>query len=371
MKALVPIQVPFLDLKRGYHFLKREIDLAVLSVLEDGQYILGSRVVNFEKAFASYCGVKHGVGVASGTDALRLALLACGVKVGDEVITVANTCVPTIVGITQAGGIPVFVDVSKDTFTMNPDLIRASLTPRTKAVVPVHLYGRCADMTPILHIAKENGLKVIEDCAQAHGALYNAEKAGSMGDAGCYSFYPTKNLGAAGDCGMVITNNHELADKIKLLRSYGEKEKYVHLIKGFNSRMDDIQAAILLVKLRYLDQWNARRRKIAGIYNKSFEGSSIRCPVSDESDVYHLYVVKVSDRAQFRHRLSSLGVQTIIHYPKPIPLHEAYAEYETDLTKLPETLRLSTEIVSLPIFPEITDEEVCHVVEACRKTIQD
>ena len=362
--------VPFLDLKRNVGLLKNEIDQAIHSVLESGFFILGKKVQEFEKAFADYCNVREAVGVASGTDALHLALLACGVGKGDEVITVANTCAPTIAGITQTGALPVFVDIDPANFTMDPNKIEAALSSRTKAIVPVHLYGRCADMGGLLDIAKRHGLRVVEDCAQAHGALYRGKAAGTLGDAGCYSFYPTKNLGALGDGGAVITSNPEIAEKLRLLRNYGEREKYKNEIRGFNSRLDEIQAAILLVKLKYLEKQNARRRVLADAYRKGLAQSQLVCPGEqpDDRHAMHLFVVRVNGRECFRSSLRERGVETLIHYPNPIPLLEAYREYKPAMARLPQTLKACGEIVSLPLYPEITDSEIEYVIKACRES---
>lgn len=359
--------VPFIDLKRGYQALQSDIDQGIQSVLSSGYFILGEQVKALENAFAAYCDVQYAVGVASGTDALHLALRACGIGHKDEVITVANTCVPTITAITQAGATPVLVDIHSNTFNIDPNRIEQAITPRTKAILPVHLYGRCADMEPILDIAQYYGLRVIEDCAQAHGATYQGAKAGAMGDAGCFSFYPTKNLGAFGDGGMVVTSDPKIAEQVRLLRSYGETSRYQHQIKGFNSRLDEIQAAILLAKLPYLDRANARRGEIAATYHQGLQGTGIRCPedVSDYGHIHHLYVVKVADRARFRAFLQERGIATLIHYPTPIHLQPAYKEFASMMPQLPETEQASREIVSLPIFPEMNESEVKQVIEAC------
>ena len=259
--------IPFGDLKRHYRTIRAEIDQAVSEVLQQGWYILGNRVAEFEEAFSRYCGAKHGIGVGSGTEALHLALVACDIHPGDEVITAANTCVPTVSAISFAGAVPILVDVDPSTYTLDPGRIEERITGRTRAILPVHLYGQCSDMTPILDIARRHNLRVIEDCAQAHGAMYMGRMAGTMGDAGCFSFYPTKNLGAFGDGGMVVTDDEGIADRVRKLRNYGEQERYHHTIKGFNSRLDEIQAAILLVKLPHLDYWNDRRRAIAAAYS--------------------------------------------------------------------------------------------------------
>jgi dTDP-4-amino-4,6-dideoxygalactose transaminase len=365
------MQVPFVDFKREYQSIKPEIDQAIQSVLDSGYFILGEKVKALEAAFAAYCGVQYAVGVASGTDALHLAMRACGIGAGDEVITVANTCVPTVAAIAMAGGTPVFVDIDPQTFTLDPEQIEKAITPRTKAILPVHLYGRCADMEPILRIARHYGLWAIEDCAQAHGATYRGVKAGALGDVGCFSFYPTKNLGAFGDAGMVVTNNVEIAQTVRMLRSYGETERYRHQIKGFNSRLDELQAAILLAKLPHLEAWNGKRLEIATAYQKGLQGTGIVCPENSPSGehVYHLFVVRAANRDTFRSRLKDRGIATLVHYSTPIPQQAAYAEYASAMPNLPETERACREVVSLPIFPRMTPSEVVQVIEACKAIV--
>jgi dTDP-4-amino-4,6-dideoxygalactose transaminase len=363
------VHIPFVDLRRNYLSLKPEIDGAIQSVLDRGHFILSEKVRQFEEAFACYCGTRFAVGVASGTDALHLALRACGVDAGDEVLTVANTYVATVSGITMSGAAPLFVDIDPGTLTMNPNLIERAITPRTKAILPVHLYGGCADMDSILSIARRYNLRVIEDCAHAHGATYDGKKVGTLGDAGCFSFYPTKNLGAFGDGGMVVTNTIEIAEKVRMLRRYGEAARNQHEIKGFNSRLDEIQAAILLVKLSHLDKWNARRRKIAEAYRMGLNGTEIRWSQVHPSGhhVYHVFVVRVKDRDNFRSGLLEKGIETLVHYPTPIPRLAAYTEYATAMTGLPMTECACGEVVSLPVFPEMTDQEVNWVITVCNQ----
>ncbi|OIO52941.1 MAG: hypothetical protein AUJ11_00065 [Parcubacteria group bacterium CG1_02_44_65] len=367
------MRIPFVNLKANYLSIRNSIDRAIQGVCERGNYILGPDVQAFENEFAYYCGVKYGVANASGTDAIHLALRAFGVGTGDEVITVANTCVPTVVGIEMTGARAVFVDIDPETLTMDPAGIENKINRRTKAILPVHLYGRVCAMDEILGIAKRHRLKVIEDCAQAHGAVFNGKKAGSLGDAGCFSFYPTKNLGGYGDGGMVVLRDPKIADTIKRLRSYGEKKKYIHDIKGFNSRMDDIQGAILRVKLRYLDQWNESRRRIAERYRQGLAGLPIVCPEGcvSQGHVYHLFVVRVKNRDSFRKRLFKNGVETLTHYSNPIPSHRAYREYKSSLKDLSWTVRVSKEIVSLPIYPEMRNQEVDHVIAACHRAAKN
>lgn len=349
--------------------MRAEITAAIADVLDTGRFILGERVGMFEKAFAGYCGAAHGVGVGSGTDALRLALLACEVGQGHEVITVSNTCVPTVAAISSVGATPVFVDADPITYTMNPALLESRITARTRAILPVHLYGQCADMDSIIDLARRYRLRLIEDCAHAHGARYHGRMAGTMGDAGCYSFYPTKNLGALGDAGMVITNESEIAERVRLLRNHGQTHRDTYTIKGHNSRLDELQAAILLVKLQYLDRWNDRRRAIARMYSEGLSNTNIVCPVeaSERHHVYHLYVVRVRDRERFQARMAEQGIATVVHYPVPVHRQAAYAELATQDDHLSITTALASEIVSLPLYPELEDHEIKAVITTIRE----
>ncbi|MGL5808045.1 MAG: DegT/DnrJ/EryC1/StrS family aminotransferase [Xenococcaceae cyanobacterium] len=363
-------QIPFGNLKRQYEQLQEQIDTVTREVYQSGWFILGKQVEKFEANFAAYCGAKYSVGVGSGTEALHLALIACGIECGDEVITVANTCVPTISAISLAGAIPVFVDLNDKTFTIDPSQIEERITSKTKAIIPVHLYGQCADMNPILEIADRHGLAIVEDCAQASGSLYNGRMAGTIGHAGAFSFYPSKNLGAFGDGGMVTTNDEQIAQKLVKLRNYGQEKRYYHSIKGFNSRLDELQAAILNVKLPYLNAWNQRRREIARRYNEAFgqvQGiapTSFICPQEalERFHIYHLYVVRVTQRDRFQSLLQEKGIGTIIHYPIPVHLQESYSEHRSQSKYLPVTEKLAGEIVSLPLYPELTDEEVDYII---------
>jgi dTDP-4-amino-4,6-dideoxygalactose transaminase len=363
------MKIPFGNLKRQYEQLRDCIDTATREVYESGWFILGQQVQGFEANFAQYCGAKYAVGVGSGTEALHLALLACGVQAGDEVITVANTCVPTLSAVSFAGAVPVFVDIDEKTFTINPALIEERIRPKTKAIVPVHLYGQCADMNPILEIARKYGLAVVEDCAQAHNSQYKGRMAGTMGDAGAFSFYPSKNLGAFGDGGLVLTNDETIAQTVVKLRNYGQEKRYYHSIKGFNSRLDELQAAILNAKLPYLDGWNQRRREIAMRYHEAFSPVGLCCPLEarDRFHTYHLYVLRVPQRDRFQKLLAQNAIATIIHYPIPVHLQESYAECRLQGKYLPLTEQLAGEIVSLPLYPELTDEEVDYVI----KTVLD
>ena len=345
---------------------KAEIDAAMQTVLDGGRYVLGPETAAFEKEFAAWVGVGHAVGVANGTDALHLALRALGVGHGDEVITVSHTAVATAAAVTLAGAVPVLCDIEADTFTLDPALIERLITTRTRAIIAVHLYGQAADMDAILEIAKRRGLPVIEDCAQAHGARYQGRRVGTMGVLACFSFYPTKNLGAIGDGGAVATSDDALGAKLRLLREYGWAERYVSHSEGWNSRLDELQAAILRVKLRYLDADNASRRRIAARYGAEFADTGLVLPVTREGSehVYHLYVVRSDRRDALNAYLQALGIAAGIHYPVPIHLQPAYRS--TLPVSLPVTERAAREVLSLPIYPELADTEVSTVVTAVR-----
>ncbi|MGA1796516.1 MAG: DegT/DnrJ/EryC1/StrS family aminotransferase [bacterium] len=366
--------IPFFDLQGQYLTIKEEIDEAMAGVLARGWYVLGDEVRSFEHEFAAYCGAGYAVGVGSGTDAIMLALLACGIAPGDEVITVPNTAVPTVAAIIAAQARPVFVDVDPDTRTMDPMKLEICLATRrsskVRAVIPVHLYGHPADMTPILDIARRYGLRVIEDACQAHGAEYRSVKAGTLGDAGCFSFYPTKNLGAYGDGGMVTVHDENLAERLRMLRNYGEREKYRNAIHGYNSRLDEVQAAVLRVKLRHLDVWNRRRRNIADLYN------SLLLPCTEISlpgnaqyarHVFHLYVIRTRRRDMLRERLKRHGIHTLIHYPLPVHFQEAYQSLGYAQGDFPVSERLASEILSLPLYPELDEDTVSSVCSVIRE----
>jgi len=365
------VKVPFGELKRNYSKIREDIDRAVAEVLSSGWYLMGNKLSEFEHNFSTACEVKHGVGVASGTEAIQIALGACGVTAGDEVITVSNTCVPTITGIESTGAKCIFVDIDTDHYTMDPEKIEKRISARTKAIVVVHLYGQCGDMDEILRIGQKHHLKVIEDCAQAHGATYKGRHVGSLGNAAAFSFYPTKNLGAYGDAGMVVTNDGEIAQRARMLRNYGQEKRYHHVVKGINSRMDELQAAILNVKLTFLNRWIERRRQIAAKYISALETLDIVLPMDapGRKHSYHLFVMRVKDRPRFRENMSSHGIQTDIHYPVPVHLQPAYGEYRDQGVFLPVTEKQASELVSLPLYPELTDEEVDHVIRAVKESI--
>jgi len=365
--------IPFSDLKLQYLSIKDEIDAGIERVLTSGWFILGEEVRAFEEEFASYLGVSHAVGVGSGTEALHLALLACGVGPGDEVITVSHTAVATVAAIELAGAKPVFVDIDPATYTMDPSQLESKVGSATKVILPVHLYGQVADMDPVLAMASQRGLKVVEDAAQAHGAEYKGRKAGSLGDLACFSFYPTKNLGAFGDGGMIVTSDATLAERLTLLRQYGWAERYVSSIKGLNSRLDELQAAILRVKLRWLDEWNATRRKFAALYDRRLRDKGVTIPVEREhgKHCYHLYVIRSKHRDELQKFLRDNGVGAIVHYPVPAHLQEAYRDLGTSEGTLPVTERCAREVLSLPVAPELHEEQietVCDLVAEFQST---
>ena len=368
--------VPFLDLTRQYKKIKGEILSATQRVYEKGRFILGEEVSAFEKEFSHYCGVRYGVGVGSGTDALYLALKAAGIGEGDEVITVANSFVATALAISFTGAKPLFVDIDPKTYTMDPNHLELLLKHqkakgsgrKIKAVLPVHLYGHPAEMDSIMEIANRYELIVIEDACQAHGAKYGKKKVGSFGAMGCFSFYPTKNLGGYGDGGMVVTNHKRHGQNLRLLRCYGERKKYEHILKGHNSRLDEIQAAILRVKLKYLDEWNGERRRKAKIYTQMLSPLGVVCPSEKKGvrHVYHLYTIKTKKRDSLQAFLKKKGIETLIHYPIPIPLQKAYQELGYGRRDFPMTNLWSRKILSLPFFPEMKESEMEEVAEGIR-----
>lgn len=360
------VSVPFLDLKAQYLGIKDEVLSAVSTVFESSQFVLGKEVAAFEEEFASYSGARYGIGVNTGTSALHLALLAGGIGAGDEVITVPFTFVATAAAIVYSGAKPVFVDVHPDTYTMDPSLLEAAITPRTKAIMPVHLYGQPADMDPILSIAKRHKLLVIEDAAQAHGAEYKGRRCGSLGDLGCFSFYPGKNLGAYGEGGIVTTDNPEFARSIRMLRDWGAEKRYEHLVKGFNYRMEGVQGAILRVKLRYLDGWTEARRNHARAYDKALSGTGVGI-FSEDCDVRHvrhIYPVLAPARQTLMQALAERGIQTGIHYPTPVHLLPAHADLGYRRGDFPVSELLASQEVSLPLFPELTEAQIHEVSEA-------
>jgi len=358
--------IPFVDLKAQYHSIKNEIDAAIQNILESSQFVLGKEVAAFEEEFAAYSQVKHAIGVNSGTSALHLALLAAGIGPRDEVITVTFTFVATVAAIHYTGAKPVFVDIDPSSFTMDPKLVEQAITKRTKAILPVHLYGRMADMDPILEIARKHSLLVIEDAAQAHGAEYKGHRAGSIGDLGCYSFYPGKNLGAYGEGGMVVTNNPEYTRTIRMLRDWGAEKKYEHVLKGYNYRLEGMQGAILRVKLRHLEAWTEARRAHAARYNQALAGLSVQTPEEMPYDrhVYHVYAVRTSQRSALQQALNDKGVQTGIHYPFPVHLLPAYADLGYKQGDFPHSEKAANEVLSLPMYAELPESAPKEVAES-------
>jgi dTDP-4-amino-4,6-dideoxygalactose transaminase len=360
-------EIPFGDLRRHYEAIKPEIDAAVQRVLNSGWFILGAELEAFEKRFAAHLGIEHAVGVGSGTEALHLALLAAGVMPGDEVITVANTAVPTLSAISFAQATPVFVEIDPSTYCMDAQKIEAAITRRTRAIVPVHLYGHPCDMPAIMEIARRNSLQVIEDCAQSHDAMIGGRKTGTFGDYGCFSFYPSKNLGAFGDAGLIVTHDNAAAERLTKLRNYGQSRRYYHDSIGFNSRLDEMQAAILSTKLTFLPKWTERRRQIAALFNLLIKNPRVIKPSESAgcTHVYHLYVIRNPKRDDLRQYLAEHGVSTQIHYPVPCHLQKAYANLGLKPGLLPISETYAEQVLSLPNYPELGDDEIeyiCRVI---------
>jgi len=355
--------VPFVDIQAQHASIRDEMSAAIDGVLASGRFIGGPEVEGFEEEFARFCGVKHAIGVGNGTDALQLALRACGVGAGDEVITAAFTFTATAEAIVNVGARPVFVDVD-ETYTLDVDQVAGRITPRTKALIPVHLYGQPADMDPLLDLAEQRGLYVVEDAAQAQGARYRGRRAGSLGHIACFSFYVAKNLGALGDAGAVITDNDGWAETIRALRDHGRSGHYLHTVVGYNSRLDALQAAVLRVKLRHLDDWNAARRRVAQAYDKQLAASGLALPqvAPGREPIYHLYVVRAPDRDGLRQRLAEDGISTGIHYPIPLHLQPAYQFLAYERGSLPNSEAWAEQVLSLPIYAEMTEGQVAEVV---------
>ncbi len=365
------MSVPMVDLKIQYESIKDEINNAVLSVIQSTQFILGPQGKAFEDEVAKYHGVKHAVAVASGTDALHLALLAAGIKRGDEVITTPFTFIATAEAVSYIGAVPVFVDITADTFNMDVDKIEAAITRKTRGIIPVHLYGQPVVMDALMQIAKKYDIRVIEDCAQCFGAEYKNRKAGTFGDLGCFSFFPSKNLGAYGDGGMVITDNDRLAERMLSLRNHGSRVRYYHDEIGFNSRLDEVQAAVLRVKLKHIDEYNTKRRNNAMLYNKYFTASGIQIPIELEGTkhVYHQYTIRIKDRDSVKQSLDTVKVSNMIYYPVPLHLQTAYRELNMGLGSLPVTERAAREVLSLPMYPELTEMQIKSVADAVLKAM--
>jgi dTDP-4-amino-4,6-dideoxygalactose transaminase len=362
------LQVPFVDLAAQYATIVEEINEAILKVVHGTNFILGWDVGLFEKEFAAFCEAEYAVGVDSGTSALELTLRAYGIGPGDEAITAANTFIATALAISYTGATPVLVDVDPQTYTIDVSEMGRAITARTKAIIPVHLYGHPADMDPILEIAQQHGLVVIEDACQAHGAKYKGKRVGSLGHAAAFSFYPAKNLGAYGDGGMVITNDERVAESVRMLRDYGQREKYHHELQGYNRRLDTLQAAVLRVKLQHLGAWNAARRQRAQLYSELLSHCPVVVPVDADyaETVYHLYVIRVENRDKLRAYLHDKGIATGIHYPIPIHLQPAYRDLGYEKGSFPVTEEYAGQILSLPMYAELTPGLVEYVVEAIR-----
>jgi dTDP-4-amino-4,6-dideoxygalactose transaminase len=365
------MEVPFLDLARQYRDIRAEVDAAVAATLERGAYVLGPEVTAFEREFAGYCGAQHAIGVGSGTEALHLAIRACGIRPGDGVITTPNIAAPTVCAIVEAGAVPVFVDIDPDSFTLDPQALRTYLknqpSPfRARAVIAVHLYGHPADLDAIASVCGEYGVRLIEDAAQAHGSEYAGRRIGTGSDASCWSFYPTKNLGAYGDAGMVVTNDAQVAEWVRMLRNYGEESKCVNRIQGVNSRLDELQAAVLRVKLRHLDEWVRARRRLAERYDERLAGTRLVRPreAKGARHAYHLYVVRSRRRDALLRFLGLRGVGAAIHYPTPVHLQPAYQQLEYTPGAFPSAERACRQVLSLPLYPELTDGELDQVAAA-------
>jgi dTDP-4-amino-4,6-dideoxygalactose transaminase len=360
------VRVPYLDLGAQYRSIKSEIDAAIAGVLDTSQFVLGSEVARFEQEFAAYCGAAECIALNSGTSALHLALLAAGVGPGDDVITVPFTFVASVAAILYVGARPILVDIDPLSFTMDPSAIEGAITPRTKAILPVHLYGQSADMDPILELARRHKLVVIEDAAQAHGAKYKGRPVGSLGDISCFSFYPTKNLGAYGEGGAVTASNPEYVRTIRMLRDWGQDRKYHHMLRGFNYRMEGLQGAILRVKLRHLDDWTEARRSAASKYNRLLTDCGVKLPTEMQwaRHVYHVYTLRTEHREALHAALQAEGIQTAVHYALPAHLQPAYANLGYSQGALPKSEKAAKEVLSLPMYPEITDTQIRTVAQA-------
>ncbi len=361
--------IPFLDLGAAYREVQTELELAVLASLRSGWYIGGQDVEAFEEEFAAYTETKHCVGVANGLDALHLALIAMGIGAGDEVIVPSNTYIATWLAVSQCGAVPVPVEPGEFTYNLDASKVEAAITPRTKAIMPVHLYGQPADLDPILALARNHGLRVLEDAAQAHGARYKGKRIGGHGDAVAWSFYPGKNLGALGDAGAVTTNDPEIADRLRILRNYGSRVKYVNEVKGYNSRLDPVQAVALRVKLKYLDEWNARRAAIAARYTAELAGTELLLPVVPvwAEPVWHLYVVQHAERDGLQKALGEVGIGTLIHYPIPPHLQKAYRDAGYAAGRFPIAESMADRLLSLPIGPQLQPKDVEVIIHNLHK----
>jgi dTDP-4-amino-4,6-dideoxygalactose transaminase len=365
--------IPFVDLKAQYASIKNDVNVAIQGVLESCQFSLGSEVVAFEQEFAKYCNAKHAVAVNTGTSALHLSLLAANIGPGDEVITVPFTFVATAAAVQYCGARPVLVDIDPRYYNMDPERVEAAITKRTKAILPVHLYGQPADMDAIREIARRHNLLLIEDACQAHGAEYKGRRAGSLGDMACFSFYPGKNLGAYGEGGMVVTESDEYARTLRMLRDWGAEKKYQHVLKGYNYRMDGIQGAVLRVKMRHIESWTEARRSHAGLYDRLLSGCGVRTPavMRDTRHVYHIYAVRTKRRQNWMESLQAQGINTGIHYPFPVHLLPAYSDLGYKAGDFPHAEQAANEVLSLPMFAELTSSQVEQVSAAVAKCMRE
>jgi dTDP-4-amino-4,6-dideoxygalactose transaminase len=359
------MRIPLVDLKQQYQGIKEEVLTEIMQALDGMQLFLGKNVQSVESGFAKYCGTKFGIGVGSGTDALHIAIRACGIGPGDEVITVSHTFIATVEAIILAGAKPVLVDIDPDTYNIDTTQIEKAITKRTKAIIPVHLYGQPADIEPIRALAKAYDLRIIEDSCQAHGGEYYGQRTGSLGDAGCFSFYFTKNLGAYGEAGMITTSDPEIAERCRMIRDHGQNKKYHHALMGFNGRLDEIQAAILKVKLQHLDEWVEKRREIARAYETGLP-PQINKPKEalETKHVYHLYVIRTPERDRLKEWLESKGISAGMHYPVPVHLQQAWRQSGGESYSLPVTEKITGEILSLPVYPELSRDEVDYICES-------
>jgi len=362
------VRIPLVDLKIQYQDIKEEVLAEISQALDGMQLFLGKNVQTVETEFAAYCGTQHAIGVGSGTDALHIAIRACGIGPGDEVITVSNTFIATVEAIILAGARPVFVDIDPVTQNMDPALVEKAITPRTKAILPVHLFGQTADMDPILALAHKHKLKVIEDACQAHGAEYKGKRAGSLGDVGCFSFYFTKNLGAYGESGIITTSDPEIAKRCRMIRDHGQSAKYYHSMMGINGRLDEIQAAVLKVKMPHLDSWIEKRRNLAQLYNSGLPSSIIKPKEMPwAKHVYYVYVIRTQKRDELKNWLESKEISTGIHYPVPIHQQDAWLAAGGIKVSLPVTERITSEILSLPMYPELKNIEIDYICGCIRE----
>ncbi len=364
------MQIPFLDLKTQYKEIEKEVVPVVTTAMENGAFIGGPQVTGFETEFAEFCESEHCVGVNSGTDALRFALMAVGVGPGDEVITVPNTFIATTEAISQVGATPVFIDIRPDTCNMDVSKIENRISKKTKAIIPVHLYGQPVDMDPLMDIAEQHGLAVVEDACQAHGAVYKKRKAGSIGHVGCFSFYPGKNLGAYGEGGAAVTGDESIAGKMSMIRDHGQGQKYFHDMEGYNGRLDAIQAGILRIKLKRLANWNQSRRENARYYDKLLSNVPSVATVTEAEfaqSVYHLYVIQVDDRDGLQRFLGDRGIATGLHYPLPLHLQKAYSHLGYSEGDFPVTEKVAKRLLSLPMFPELTKEQIEYIVDSIKE----